>query len=126
MIDLAASKVIVPIIVAIITGIVTYLGTRRKSNVDAFKQLIDANEKFRNEVRADLKLAKDENVKLRVTIANLETKVDAQRAEIESLSSEISKYKDLIHEYKSENIELMASLRNCESELKRNSNEPGN
>ena len=45
---------------AILSSIVTFYIGRKKNNTDSFKAIIEANQQFREEVRNDLKITKEE------------------------------------------------------------------
>jgi chromosome segregation ATPase len=111
-------------ITAVLTGVLTYFGVRKKNNNDAFKNLIDANEKFREEIRRDLIVAKqdllqarDEINKSREHILGLENKIDEYQVEIDSyrksitaLKSEILSYQAVTVKYKEEIHQLTLKL----------------
>jgi predicted RNase H-like nuclease (RuvC/YqgF family) len=83
-----ASQIITPLISAAIAGLVTYLGTRRKNNNDAFVNLISANESFRRELREDLTSAKRELIKCHDTIQELKRQLVSLETEIQELLDE--------------------------------------
>jgi len=93
---------------ALITAISTWWLSKPKDKNDYFKTLLEANEKFREEVREDLKSAKAE-------IEKYKEKIEELDASISSYCDKLLEYERLIKTYESqisENKEEISYLRN--------------
>lgn len=107
------------IIQAIITGFalvasnsLTFFAVRKKSNADAFKSLVDANEKFRNEIRGDLISAKKEAQEYKMLVNELKSKINEYESQILELKEEILNYKHDRMNYEMEIAELRNRVNN--------------
>lgn len=97
---------------SLVTGFVTFLTMRRKNQTDAFRALIDANEKFRDEVRKDLEIVKGEKEEYRRLVEELQDRIRQYEKQINALRIEIAQYKDEIIHYQSTIEELKTTLNN--------------
>lgn len=79
--------VVIGISGALITGIVTFLVNSKKVKNDDFKAIINANERFRDELRKDLQRCKETILDLEVKIEEYERQMEAYRDRIRELES---------------------------------------
>jgi septal ring factor EnvC (AmiA/AmiB activator) len=96
--------------VLILSNCITYFGTRKKNNNDAFKNLVDANEQFRNEIRNDLIAAKKESQSYKDLVNELKEKINEYESQILDLKKEILAYRETKIEYEKEIQELRDKL----------------
>lgn len=102
-IDYKTISAFLGIISVICTGVYAFFASRKKTEIDSFKALIQANEDFRQEVRKDLIHAKEiikeqsnEIEKLKLVIEGQNKEISLYKKKIEQLSSIIQKQTDLI------------------------------
>ena len=87
---------LIGVVGSVCTGIVTYLGTKKKNNTDAFTAIIEANEKFREEVRADLAISKAETQGYKDMVNNLNIQISEYEYKVTELTKQTLEYKDVI------------------------------
>lgn len=94
---------------AVVGGLFTYLGVKKKSMSSGFSSILEANERFREEVREDLKKTKQESESLKIKLNNIEIKYKSSVEQISDLQKiiieyqrEISELKTIIKQYQSE------------------------
>jgi uncharacterized coiled-coil DUF342 family protein len=94
----------------LLTNLVSFFVARKKNNNDAFKNLVDANEQFRNEIRNDLIGAKKEAQDYKDLFNELKEKINEYETQIIELKNQILEYKEIRLEYEAEISQLRARL----------------
>lgn len=98
------------IISAGISSVITYLGTRRKTVTEAFASILEANERFRQEIRNDLSAAREESEHLRINLQHATTQYTDAIAEISQLKRIILDYQRDISNLNSKLIEYQKEI----------------
>lgn len=123
---------LVGLVSAIVSLSVSYFIAKRKSKTDSFESIIQANEKFRDEVRKDLNIckkeldaSKEELESYKDTVQKLEKEIVNSQNDSIKLKFEILEYKqkilDLtnkISEYEKTIFELKEKLEKCQGDKK--------
>jgi peptidoglycan hydrolase CwlO-like protein len=87
--QLTAATLIISSISAISTGVFVYFTNRKKNRRNDFEALVEANTKFREEIRDDLKQAKEELEEAYRKIQSLELALYKKDEEIAALKAQI-------------------------------------
>lgn len=97
-----STTVIIGALSVIATNLLTFFGTRKKNNTDAFESLVEANEKFRNEIRGDLIASKKEAQMYKDLVNELKEKINEYESQIIELKTSILEYKEIRSDYERE------------------------
>jgi chromosome segregation ATPase len=102
----------------------TYLGTKKKSVASYFDSIIKANEIFRKDVKTEMDSAKEDSIKLRKDLIEVEDKYKISIEQITDLQkiiidyqSEITELKKAIDAYQSEIAILRSVIDDYKSEV---------
>ena len=102
-------EILAAIFGAVLSSIVTFYIGRKKNNTDSFKALIEANQQFREEVRTDLRITKEE-LKESLEIIEIKDKlIKTLKEQVDGLEEDISILKEHNQIYKD-------TLNCCETE----------
>jgi chromosome segregation ATPase len=99
------------------TALVAYFVARRKDKTDSFESIIQANEKFRDEVRCDLNTCKSELERYKSLVDKLETDINQYEDQNLALKHQILEYKEKISEYEMIIIDLRGDLEKCRKKV---------
>lgn len=101
---------------AVVASFFTYLGTKKKSMSSGFTSILQANERFRQEIKVDLDASRKDSDRLRHELDEIENKYKYSIEKISELQQtiinyqkEITELKTTIHRYQSE-ISILKSV----------------
>jgi len=80
---------VLPLIAGAIASVATYFAGKSVNKRDDFSTLVKANEEFRNEIRADLSVAREELQKAKDRILFLETELENRNTMVYQLQIQI-------------------------------------
>lgn len=93
-----------------ISALFTYMGVKKKSMSSGFSSILEANERFREEVKEDLRKSKEESVGLKSDLTEIENKYKTSIEQISDLQK-------IIIDYQKEISELKITIRQYQGEI---------